>query len=508
MKSLVIVLYVLLNLGIGYWAMRRNKNVTDFFLGGRNIGPWLSAFAYGTTYFSAVLFVGYAGQLGWGFGIGTMWIVVGNVLLGTFLAWKVLGAQTRLMTTRLSALTMPEFLEARYGSKLLKLLSALVIFGLLVPYSASVYQGLGYLFQRNLDMPYHVALWSLAVLTGLYIVLGGYFALTVTDLIRGSVEVVGVLVMVFFLVGKHGGLTASLHSLTAPKYMPALNAPPTPLPGGLHAPGWLILAAVVTVTSLGPWGMPQMVQKFYSIKSVEDIKRTMWVAGTISLLISFGAYFTGALSHLFYTVPPVPLNAAGKPMLDKLMPMFLVDQTGIVVSMIILLLIFSASMSSLSSLVLVASSAIVIDLLGFSGQAARKHSMTLMRIFCVIFVGLSLYVALGEFNIIMNLMLMSWGAMAGAFMAPYVYGLFWKRANRAGATVSFLTGLCLSLGLSFYWGKPGIPLAGATAMLVPLVVMPVVTLLTPAPEPGLVAKAFGPAAAEEPVSAPGAEIAK
>ncbi len=490
MKSLIVFIYVLANLGIGYWAMKKTKNVSDFFLGGRNIGPWMSALAYGTTYFSAVLFVGYAGKLGWGFGLGTMAIVIGNVVVGSFLAWAVLGKRTREMTTRLGALTMPEFLESRYNSRLLKTAGALLIFCMLVPYSASVYMGLSYLFEVNFGWSYTTSLASLALLTGLYIILGGYFALTITDFVRGIIELFGVIVMVIFLTGKHGGLIVATKALANPKFMPGF-VKPVELGNGMAAPGWLILASLVLVTSLGPWGMPQMVQKFYSIKDVTDIKRTMWVASFFALFIAFGAYYTGALTHLFYAKPPVEIMMNGKPNFDQLMPHFLVTETPEWVAIVILLLIFSASMSSLSSLVLVAASAIVIDLVGGKRIEGKQHSMTLMRVACGVFVALSLYVAMNKFDFIVNLMVMSWGALAGSFLAPFVYGLFWKRASKAGATVSFFTGLGLAIGLALWLGKPGVPIAGAVAMVVPLIVMPVVTLLSPACDSKIIDKAFG-----------------
>ena len=152
----------------------RTKNVGDFFLGGRTLGPWMSAFAYGTTYFSAVLFIGYAGKLGWGFGIYTLWIVIGNTFIGTLLAWMVLAGRTRDMTSRLNAITMPEFLSARYGNKPLQVIAALVVFVFLVPYSASVLMGLSYLFEMTLHIPYENALYFLTALTAVYLVMGGY----------------------------------------------------------------------------------------------------------------------------------------------------------------------------------------------------------------------------------------------------------------------------------------------------------------------------------------------
>ena len=295
----LVVLYVVVMLAVGYWCMKRTRDVGDFFLGGRTLGPWISAFAYGTTYFSAVLFIGYAGRLGWGFGIQTMWIVLGNAFIGTTLAWLVLAARTRDMTVRLNALTMPEFLRARYASRPLQIISALVVFVFLVPYSASVYMGLSYLFQKTLGLQYNQALIFLAALTAVYLVMGGYFAVAVSDFIRGIVEFLGVAAMVFLLTRMKGGLGACFTALLDPKYMPALHAPPPPT--GPAFPGWMTLWSLVLITSFGPWALPQMVQKFYSIRSKADVKRAMVIATIFALFMCFGAYYSGALTHLFFT---------------------------------------------------------------------------------------------------------------------------------------------------------------------------------------------------------------
>lgn len=222
----VVVLYVVVMMAVGYWCMRRTRSVGDFFLGGRTLGPWMSAFAYGTTYFSAVLFIGYAGKLGWGFGLQTLWIVVGNTLVGTLLAWQVLARRTRDMTVRLNALTLPEFLRTRYDSQVMQVISAVVVFVFLVPYSASVYMGLSYLFEKALGLQYNEALIFLAALTGVYLVMGGYFAVAISDFIRGIVEFVGVLLMVFLLAGMKGGMIPSFRQLLDHKHMPALFPSP------------------------------------------------------------------------------------------------------------------------------------------------------------------------------------------------------------------------------------------------------------------------------------------
>lgn len=497
----IVIVYVLVMLAVGFWCMKRTKDVGDFFLGGRTLGPWMSAFAYGTTYFSAVLFIGYAGKLGWGFGIHTMWIVLGNTLVGTLLAWLVLAGRTRDMTTRLNAITMPEFLRARYESKPLQVVAALVVFFFLVPYSASVLMGLSYLFEMTLHISYERALYFLTALTAVYLVMGGYFAVAVSDFIRGIVEFAGVLVMVYLLAHRPetgGFVNATSKLLSDPAAAPALGAAKVLGAGSwlaVTAPGWLTLLALVMITSFGPWALPQMVQKFYSIRSKADVTRALTIASVFALFMAFGAYYSGALTHLFYG-PKLPAELIGPkgPIWDKIMPHF-ITTSGLpeALVIVIVLMVFSASMSSLSSLVLVSSSAIAIDIYGafVNRHANPKQTMALLRILCAVFVGSSLFIALKKPTVIVNLMIMSWGTLLGVFLAPYLLGLFWKRATKAGVYAGMFTGLASAFTLFSIWGQDGVPLAGAVTMLLPLLVMPVVSLMTKPPEPALLAKAFG-----------------
>jgi SSS family transporter len=506
----IVVAYVLVMLAVGWVSMRRTRDARDFFIGGRTLGPWMSAFAYGTTYFSAVLFIGYAGKLGWGFGIHTMWIVLGNTAVGTILAWRLLAARTREMTARLDALTMPELLAARYGSRGLKIVAALVVFVFLVPYSASVLMGLSYLFEMTLRIRYESALLLLAAVTGVYLVMGGYFAVAVSDFIRGIVEFAGVMAMVWLLAHRPavGGFAAATGRLLGdPAVMaPALAATRTVGAGGplaLAVPGWLTLAALVLITSLGPWALPQMVQKFYSIRSRSDVTRALVIAGVFALFMSFGAYYSGALTHLRYgaRLPPELVGPSG-PIWDKIMPHF-ITTSGLpeALVLVIVLMVFSASMSSLSSLVLVSSSAIGIDLYGAVAGRGRtpRRQMAVLRALCAIFVGLSLAIALAKPAVIVNLMVMSWGTLSAVFLAPFVYGLFWRRATAAGAWAAIAAGLATAFVLFPAWGGDGVPLAGAIATLLPLAVLPAVSLVTRAPEASLVARAFGEG---KPVAAP------
>lgn len=500
--TIIIVFYVLVMLGIGYWSMKRTKDVGDFFLGGRTLGPWMSAFAFGTTYFSSVIFIGYAGKLGWGFGLQTMWIVIGNTIIGTIMSWWILAGRTRDMTTRLGAITMPEFLRSRYDSKTMQVISAIAMFVFLVPYSASILIGLSYIFSMSMGISYENALFFLTALTAIYLVMGGYFAVAISDFVRGIVEFGGVMLMVYLLAQKFGGFgAATAQLLSDPKVMmPGMGKITVLGPAGMQLPtaGWVTILSLVLITSFGPWSLPQMVQKFYSIKSKAVITRAIVIAGTFSLFMAFGAYYSGSLTHLFYTgtnsLAANGLTNAGGPVYDKIMPHF-INNAGLPMALvvIIVLMVFSASMSSLSSLVLVSSSAVAVDIYGafVDRHANQKRTMLLMRILCVVFIGASLFIALAKPTFIVNLMVISWSSLAGVFLAPYIYGLFWKGATRAGAFAGIITGLLCAITLFFLWGVNGVPLAGVITMFTPMIVMPIVSWMTKPPSEELLAKAFG-----------------
>ncbi|MFZ5646405.1 MAG: sodium:solute symporter family protein [Bacillota bacterium] len=485
-KYLLLSFFVGVLVYSGYVSMKKTRTVNEFFLGGRSIGPWLSAFAYGTTYFSAVIFIGYAGKVGWGFGLSSLWIVVGNTLLGSLLAWAVLARRTREMTVRLNTMTMPEFLEARYGSRNMKLFSALIIFIFLVPYSASVYMGLSYLFNQIFGVPYIYAALFMCLLTALYLVMGGYRAVALTDVIQGVIMIFGVGMLLYYILGapQMNGIINGVNKLAS--INPLLASPVGP-------PGWLPLVSLVVLTSLGPWGLPQMVQKFYAVKDEKTIKPAMIVSTFFALVITFGAYFPGSMTRLFFDKLPLD-PATGKATPDLLMPTLINNILPEIGAAVILLLVLSASMSTLASLVLVSSSAITIDLLKtVRPDMGDRQGTTAMRLFCLLFIALSLVLALAQPQIILSLMAMSWGTVAGFFLAPYIYGLFWRGATPASAWAGALAGLVFSVAMSLYYKlNPGVmPTIGSLAMLIPLVVMPVVALFTKPLPDEYIRKVFG-----------------
>ncbi|MDR0456326.1 MAG: sodium transporter [Treponema sp.] len=475
--------FLALMVGIGIWGMRKTKTLGDFFLGGRTVGPWISAAAYGTTYFSAVIFIGFAGTQGWLFGLNALWIAIGNGLVGAGAAWLVLARRTRRMTQNLDTMTMPEFLQERYGAKHLKPVAASIIFFFLLPYSASVFKGLGHLFEKVFGIPYDIALLIMIAFTGIYLILGGYFAIALTDFIQAIIMFAGAALMVFILSAPEGGVLAILGKI-GQNY--AAHVPPE------RQPSALTIMSLVFMTSFGTWGLPQMTQKFYAIKNEQVIPKAAIVTTIFALMIGFSAYYTGVAAHVFFDSASVPRNVAGGIQYDLIIPTLLTTHLPQLLMALILLLVLSASMSTLSSLVLVSSSAVAIDLYPsrVDAKTGKDRSVAMMRFLSAIFIVISYFISRFQISIIVYLMSLSWGVVSGAFAAPYILGLYSKRVSKAGAYSGLFSGAATMIILFFIMGAGNSPLAASIAIIVPFVVVTAVSLFTSPPRKEILEKAF------------------
>lgn len=468
-KIIVIAGYAALTLGIGFLGLRKARTFTDFFLGGRAVGPWMSAFTYAAAYFSAVLFIGFAGNVGWNFGLSGLWIAAANTLVGVLGVWALFGSRIRRMSIELQVTTMPEFLEKRYGSRFFKLMASLAIFLFLVPYSAAVFIGLSYLFTANFGLTFGAALLFMGLFTAFYLVLGGYKSMTMIDIIFGMIMCLGATVLVVSTLGKAGGLGPLKAGLAA--IDPRLTA--SVGPGG----AWPLFA-LVFLTSVAPFAMPQLVQKFYAIKDERAIRRGMIASTAFAALIAGTAYFTGAAARIFLTPESAPgAFDAGRPVFDVLMPEFLARVVPPSLSVVMMLLILAASMSTLAALVLISSSSAVKDLYaGFINPAVDDQKLTrLMRITSAVFILLSVVLAYLRPATIMAILSVSWGAIGSFFLGPFVWGLISKRATRLGAMSSGFLGLSACLGLWLAGMAPAE--AGTIGMIVSLTVTPLVSAL-------------------------------
>ena len=492
-QLIALLLYFAVMVGIGIYCRKHATDVNGFVLGGRSVGPWLTAFAYGTSYFSAVIFVGYAGQFGWKFGIASTWIGIVNAVIGSLMAWVILGRRTRIMTQHLESATMPDFFGKRFQSRGLKIGASAIIFIFLIPYTASLYNGLSRLFGMAFNIDYSVCIILMAVLTAVYVIAGGYMATAINDFIQGLIMLVGIVTVIAAVLNSKGGFMEALNGLAQVE-----DATVSSTPGVFNSffgPDPLGLMFVVILTSLGTWGLPQMVQKFYAIKDESSIKKGTIISTMFAVIVAGGCYFLGGFGRLFSD--QVDVAAEGY---DAIIPAMLSGLSPLLIALVVIL-VLSASMSTLSSLVMASSSTLTIDFLKDTviKNMSEKKQLLCMRVLIVVFIAISAVLALIQYRssitFIAQLMGISWGALAGAFLAPFLYGLYWKKTTKAACWVSFLFGTLLMVGnMLFRSSYPPIlqsPInAGAIAMLAGLILVPLVSLFTKKPDRQLVEETF------------------
>ena len=491
----MLICFFALMVGVGVACKKHAKSVDSFVLGGRSVGPWLTAFAFGTSYFSAVIFVGYAGQFGWNFGLASTWIGLGNAFIGSLLAWIVLGRRTRVMTQSLSSKTMPDFFEKRYDSQKLKIVASFIVFIFLIPYTASLYNGLSSLFNNVFAIPYWVVVVIMAVLTGVYVIYGGYMATAINDFIQGIVMLVGIIAVIWAVLAKNGGFNNAVEALKISKQAgPEFTS--------VFGPNPIFLLFVVLLTSLGTWGLPQMVGKFYSIKDEDAIKKGTLISTVFAIIVAGGCYFLGGFGKLYYNdmLKSGYISDSGAVLFDKVIPTMISELAPVIIALIIVL-VLAASMSTLSSLVLTSSSTLTLDviepIINKKNKITEKKSIFIMRLFIVFFIVISAVIAILKDSIwkdsvfIAQMMGVSWGALAGAFLAPFLYGLYWKKTTRAAVAVSFIFGTGLEI-IQLFIGVGLIPklngvlgfiftnslYSGVFAMIGGLILVPVVSLFT------------------------------
>ena len=491
---IMLLIFFAVMITVGVITRKRARTVDGFVLGGRKAGPWITAFAFGTSYFSAVIFVGYAGQFGWNFGMSATWAGLGNAFIGSLMAWNILGRRTRIMTQHLDAKTMPDFFGKRFDSVNMKIIASVIVFIFLIPYTASLYNGLSSLFGLVFDVPYWAVIALMAVLTGIYVIFGGYMATAINDFIQGIIMLFGICAVIGSVLNANGGFMEAVKKLS--------EVPADGWTGGAFTsflgPDPLALVFVVLLTSLGTWGLPQMVNKFYAIKSEGDIHKGTVISTVFAIIVAGGCYFLGGFGRLYADKIQYQSNGV-TPLFDSIVPAMLATLPALVIAVVIVL-VLSASMSTLSSLVLTSSSTFTLDVIKpMSKKDMREDDLVrIMRIFIVFFIIVSAVIAVikdahPEITFIAQMMGVSWGALAGSFLAPFLYGLYWKKTTKASCYVSFAWG-CILMVIQMVVSLGGIDVSswgpvlgylfassvrsGVIAMVGGLIIVPVVSLFT------------------------------
>ena len=486
------ILFLLVMVGVGIYSRKQASSVDGFVLGGRAVGPWLTAFAYGTSYFSAVVFIGYAGQFGWKYGLSATWIGIGNAIIGSLFAWIILGRRTKIMTQFIGSRTMPDFFGIRYDSEGLRVIASIIAFVFLIPYTAGVYKGISTLFEMGFGIPYIYCAITMAVLTAVYVILGGYKATAINDFIQGCIMIFGIVLVVTAVINSQGGLTTAVGKLAA---LPADGSTETGsgMFATLFGPDPWNLLGVVILTSLGTWGLPQMVGKFYSITDEAAVRRGTVISTIFALLVAGGCYFLGGFGRLFDS-PAIYVD--GKIAFDSIVPSMLVTLNDAIIGLVVLL-VLAASMSTLAGLVLTSSSTMTLDLIYRDkkseegevvdsviddevAEKVERRKVVVMRVLIVFFIAISLLIALNPPTFIAQLMGISWGALAGAFLAPFLLGLYWKGVTPAAVWASYIWGVGLIVVNMLSGNAIANPInCGAIAMVGSFPVVWIVSLLTP-----------------------------
>jgi len=480
-KYLFLAAYVIFVLVIGIKSKKESSGGGEaYLLGGRSLGPVITSFSFAATYISGVCLVN-AGMIGWKWGIGAIYNALGNVLLSILFMWLILGRRSRIMSEKLGVQTLPDFLRVRYNSEFFKIAGSVIIFIFMVPYTATVFSSLSYLFESVFGLPYRLSLLAMAALGAFYLAIGGYKAAAKIDVVQGAIMLVGGIVIVFFTLKSDvvGGLSegvAKLRSIVTPEE----GAIGEKLVSWNLDGSWALLSGLIPfimMTSFAPNGLPQLVSKFFAIKDPKQVKIGGIVCTILGLLIITSVHVPGYFVRLFYP-DQAAVNAAGgfnvlvPQILAKIMPDFFLS--------IVMLLVLSASMSTLAGLVLTSSAALGMDFVkGYVKKDMKEEKVTLlMRILSIVFVVLAVALALLNLGAVSKLQSLAWGAMSGFFLTPYMYGVLWKGTTKAGAMAGGIVGVACAVILPLAFKMTTIN-ACFFALLVPIVVVPLVSLVTP-----------------------------
>jgi SSS family solute:Na+ symporter len=476
--GVVMIAYLAGLILLGLWTGRRTRSASDFYIGGRQVGAWVTAFSFVAAYFSSVVIVG-GGAFGYRFGMSTIWVAAANVFVGCTLVWIVLGRRLWHFTKRLDTMTIPGFIGRRYGGREAEVFSAVIIFVFMIVYNVSVLQGMGRIVEGLMGMPYTTAVLISGLIILVYVAIGGYLAVVWTSFVQAWIMLFALILLAFAAFAAVGGMTAGTVALGA------IN------PGLVETPGvwgWSGLISFALVVSLGVWGMPQLLVRFYSMKSTR-VLRLGTILATLGGAMAVLPYLTGALSRLI--LPPLDNPDLAIPMLTQK----ILNPWG---GAIFLAGVMAAGMSTFASVLIVVSSAVAQDLWGRprdtrSGTGSRggeKRQILFGRLASIIAGLVSLVIAYHPPALILVVTAFAWAVIASACLWPVVLGVYWKRGTRAGAFSSMIVGTATALG--WLAAKNPFGLHGfIPGVGVSLVVFVVVSLLTRPPAAQLVARAWG-----------------
>jgi sodium/proline symporter len=429
----VLVGYLMILLAIGAWGSRESGSVAGYYLANKRLPSWVIAFSSNATGESAWLLLGLTG-MGYAVGIHALWVVFGEVL-GVALAWAFVAMPFKEYSDRYDAITVPDYLEARFDDRrhAFRWLSAVVIFTMVVAYTAAQLTASGKAFSSFLGTSYTAGVLIGAAIVLFYTTVGGFKAVAYSDVLQGLLMFGGLLVLPFVGVAAAGGWTPMIEALRTidPALLRPMGSHGATLPGLVSAVGFVGIG-------LAFLGAPQLLTRFMAARGRSDIATGGLLAVVCIVVFDVGAVFAGMAGRVLFDGLEDP---------ETVLPAMSAELFPPVVTGLFLVIVLAAIMSTVDSLLILASSAVVRDL----GQKVLRPDLTDRRasfwgkVTTVVIGAGALALALGEARVIFWFVLFAWSGLAAAFTPVVLCSLFWRRTTRAGAIAGMVVGFATTV---------------------------------------------------------------
>jgi sodium/proline symporter len=421
------IIYLIGMLGIGIAAYKLTSNLSDYVLGGRRLGPGVAAISAGASDMSSWLLLGLPGAVYASGGMNQIWIAVG-LTIGAYLNWQFVAKRLRIYTEKADdAITIPDFLEKRFRdkSRLLRVISAIVILLFFTFYTASGMVGGAKLFEASFGLSYTQALWIGAIVIISYTFLGGFLAVSWTDFIQGILMFLALIIVPIVVISNLGGWGETVNQVGSidPIYLDAFS--------GMTAIGIISLLA----WGLGYFGQPHIITRFMAIKSVKDVPKARLIGMAWMVFALFGAIFTGFAGIAYFA-------DGGLPDGEQVFIQFTQVVFNPWVAGILLAAILAAIMSTIDSQLLVSSSAIAEDIYRsvFRKEASEKELVWIGRVAVIVIALIAIGLASNPDSSVLSLVSYAWGGFGAAFGPVIILSLFWKRMTGRGALAGMIVG--------------------------------------------------------------------
>ena len=488
---IAIIAYLLFVLGIGVWYSRKSKNSGDFYLGGRKLGPLVTAMSAEASDMSSYLLMGVPGVAYLTGVADAFWTAVG-LALGTYINWLVVARRIRRYTQKTGSITIPDYFSDRFHDqkRILMLIAAVIIIVFFVPYTGSGFAACGKLFGTLFGADYHVAMIISAVIIVAYTALGGFLAASVSDLIQSIIMTFALVVILYFGIANAGGINAVIDNARSLPGFFELTATHSAETGASSPYGFITIISTLA-WGLGYFGMPHILLRFMAIKDEKKLKTSRRIASIWVVISLFAAMAIGIVGLAMTKAGVIPDLSASSGDSETVIIRIaqLLGSNGTLLALvagIILSGILAATMSTADSQLLAASSSVSENIIKryFGKNVSEKTAMLVARITVVLIAVVGVLIAWNPDSSIFKIVSFAWAGFGAAFGPVVILSLFWRRMNAAGALAGMLTGGVMVFVWKFLV-RPNVAVLDIyellPAFILALVAIVVVSLLTKAP---------------------------